>query len=128
MERKKQKTKKLVVLVVDDETLIRVSACDAIEDAGHATLEARNADDAVKVLEAHPEISVVVTDIQMPGSMDGIQLAQLIDRRWPKIPIIISSGHVAPSASAPPHKSIILAKPYLPSVLTMVVCNAARAA
>jgi CheY-like chemotaxis protein len=127
MERAQQ-TGKLVVLVVDDEALIRLNACDAIEDAGHATLEARNSDEAIRILEAHPEISVVVTDIQMPGSMDGVGLAQLIDSRWPLIPIIVSSGHVAPSANALPRKVIVLAKPYLARILATVVTNAARAA
>ena len=127
MERAQQ-TGKLVVLVVDDEALIRLNACDAIEDAGHTVLEARNADEAIALLEAHPEIGVVVTDIQMPGSMDGVGLARLIDSRWPRIPTIISSGHVAPSANALPRKAIILAKPYLARILATVVCNAARAA
>jgi CheY-like chemotaxis protein len=127
MERAQQ-ARKLVVLVVDDEALIRLNACDAVEEAGHTALEARNGEEAVTVLEAHPEIDVVVTDIQMPGSMDGVDLAQLIDSRWPKIPIIISSGHVAPSAHALPRKAIVLAKPYLGRVLAMVVSNAARAA
>jgi DNA-binding NtrC family response regulator len=127
MERAQQ-TRKLVVLVVDDEALIRLNACDAIEVAGHTVLEARNADEAITLLEAHPEIGVVVTDIQMPGSMDGVGLAQLIDSRWPGMPIIVSSGHAAPSANALPRNVIILAKPYLGHVLATVVTNAARAA
>ena len=71
-----------VVLIVEDEALVRMTAVDMIEEAGFEILEAANADEAILLLEARREITVLFTDIEMPGSMDGLRLAQAGRGRW----------------------------------------------
>jgi DNA-binding NtrC family response regulator len=87
-------TVRAVVLVVEDEMLLRMSAVDMVEDAGYASVEAVNADEAVVILESRYDIALLFTDIQMPGSMDGLKLAQTVHRRWPPIKIILVSGQL----------------------------------
>ncbi|ABD08734.1 response regulator receiver domain protein [Rhodopseudomonas palustris HaA2] len=103
---------KLVVLVVEDEALLRMNAIDMIEDAGFEVLEASNADDAIAILEGRDDIRVVFTDIQMPGSMDGLKLARAVRGRWPPIKIIATSGRVNVSSTDLPDGGRFLAKPY----------------
>src|ERR1700720_1217175 len=81
-----------LVLIVEDEALVRMTAVDMIEEAGFEILEAANADEAILLLEARRDITVLFTDIEMPGSMDGLQLAQAVRGRWPPIKIIATSG------------------------------------
>src|ERR1700740_238375 len=81
-----------VVLVVEDEMLLRMRAVDMVEDAGYTPVEAVDADEAVKILESRSDIALIFTDIQMPGSMDGLGLAQAVHERWPPIKIIVVSG------------------------------------
>jgi CheY-like chemotaxis protein len=81
-----------VVLVVEDEMLLRMRAVDMVEDAGYTPVEAIDADEAVKILESRSDIALIFTDIQMPGSMDGLGLAQAVHERWPPIKIIVVSG------------------------------------
>src|ERR1700693_4374987 len=87
-------TRRTGVLVVEDEFLIRINAAEMIEEAGFEVLEASNADEAVAILEARLDIAVVFTDIQMPGSMDGLKLARAVRDRWPPIHIVATSGFV----------------------------------
>src|SRR5580658_9703668 len=84
-----------VVLIVEDEFLLRMDAVDIIAAAGFEAIEASNADEAIEILEARRDISVVFTDIQMPGSMDGLKLAAAVRDRWPPILIVATSGHVS---------------------------------
>ena len=77
------KSKGPVVLIVEDEFLLRMDAVDMIAAAGFEAVEAANADEAIKILEARRDITVVFTDIQMPGSMDGLKLARAVRGRWP---------------------------------------------
>lgn len=100
------------VLVVEDEALIRFSIADELRDAGYAVLEARNADEAIRILEADRTVDLVFTDIDMPGSMDGLRLSALIRDRWPPIRIIMTSGKTPPSGLALPGGSRFIAKPY----------------
>src|ERR1017187_8269176 len=81
------------VLVVEDEPLVRLGAVQAIEDAGFEVIEAANADEAIRILENRSDIRVVFTDIQMPGSIDGLKLVHAVRNRWPPIRIIVTSGH-----------------------------------
>ncbi len=81
-----------VVLVVEDEMLLRMSAVDMVQDAGYTSVEAANADEAVAILESRSDIALLFTDIQMPGSMDGLKLAQTVHNRWSPIKIILVSG------------------------------------
>src|SRR5258706_6612138 len=85
------------VLVVEDEMLLRMRAVDIVEDAGFRSVEAVNADEALSILESRSDISLLFTDIQMPGSMDGLKLAHAVHDRWPSIKIILVSGQVKPS-------------------------------
>lgn len=83
-----------VVLVVEDEMLLRMRAVDMVEDAGYTSVEAVDADQAVAILEARSDVALMLTDIQMPGSMDGLKLAHTVHRRWPPIKIILVSGQL----------------------------------
>jgi CheY-like chemotaxis protein len=82
------------VLVVEDELLVRINAVEMIEDAGFEALEAADADEAIEILEGRPDTKVIFTDIQIPGSMDGLKLAHAVRGRWPPIKIIATSGRV----------------------------------
>ena len=80
------------VLVVEDQILIRLNALDFVSAAGFEGIDATNADDAVRILKARADISIVFTDIEMPGSMDGLKLAHYISERYPKVRVIVTSG------------------------------------
>jgi CheY-like chemotaxis protein len=101
-----------LVLVVEDDELIRLNAVDLIEGAGFDVVEAKDADEAIEILLARADIAVVFTDIDMPGSMDGLKLAAAVRSRWPPIEIIITSGKLNPSPQSLPARSRFLAKPY----------------
>jgi CheY-like chemotaxis protein len=100
------------VLIVEDEFLLRADAADFIHRAGFRVYEASNADDAIQIIETHPDIRVVFTDINMPGSMDGLKLAQYIRGRWPPIKLIVASGHSLPPDEGLPDGAAYFAKPY----------------
>jgi CheY-like chemotaxis protein len=106
-----------LVLVVEDEALIRMSSADVIRDLGFEVLEAMDADQAVSLLETVPGIKVVFTDIQMPGSMDGLLLAAAVRDRWPPIALLVTSGKLRPASDDMPSGARFIAKPYLPSEL-----------
>jgi CheY-like chemotaxis protein len=89
------------VLVVDDEFLVRLAAVEMVEDAGFIALEAEDADVAIKLLEAHPEIRLVFTDINMPGTMDGLKLANYARERWPPLKFIIVSAQPSRTVDLP---------------------------
>jgi two-component sensor histidine kinase len=99
------------VLVVEDEMVLRMRAADIVEDAGFCAVEAVNADEAIAVLESRSDIALLFTDIQMPGSMDGLKLAHAVHSRWPDIGIILVSGHVKPSEAERPTDSRFFSKP-----------------
>jgi len=88
-----------VVLVVEDEMLVRMRVVDMVEDAGYTSVEAVDADQAVAILESRSDIALLLTDIQMPGSMDGLGLAHSVRKRWPPIKIILVSGQLKLSKS-----------------------------
>lgn len=100
------------VLVVDDEPLVRLTAVDLIADLGLEAVEASSADEALEILEVRRDIRVVVTDIDMPGSMDGIKLARYVRDRWPPIIVIAVTGKALAGASMMPEGVQIFAKPY----------------
>lgn len=100
-----------VVLVVEDELMLRMRAVDIVEDAGFAPIEAVNADQAIQILESRNDIAVLFTDIQMPGSMDGLRLAHHVHSRWPHIKIILVSGQIAVDDSEKPYNSKFFPKP-----------------
>jgi two-component sensor histidine kinase len=99
------------VLVVEDEMMLRMRAVDMVEDAGFAAVEAINADDALAILESRSDIELLFTDIQMPGSMDGLKLAFAVHERWPAIKIILVSGQLKLTDSDKPLDSRFFGKP-----------------
>jgi CheY-like chemotaxis protein len=101
-----------VVLVVEDDHLLRLDAADMIADAGFEVVEAANADEAIAILESRNDITVVFTDIQMPGSMDGLKLARAVRGRWPPIKIITTSGQRIIEETDLPEGGRFLPKPY----------------
>ena len=109
---KKIAVKRSVVLIVEDDFLIRMGAAEMIEAAGFVIIEAANADEAIEILEVCLDITVVFTDIQMPGAMDGLKLAGAIRRRWPPIKIVATSGIVDVRKVDLPEGGRFLSKPY----------------
>jgi len=103
---------KPVVLVVEDEFLLRMDSVEILEDEGFEVIPAANADEAIAILSARSDIRLVFTDIQMPGSMDGLKLARFVRNRWPPIKIVATSGHVPAGADDLPTGSVFLPKPY----------------
>ena len=101
-----------VVLVVEDEWLLRELAVEIIEDAGFATLEAGDAEEAIALLEARSDIAVIFTDINMPGNLDGLELVHVARNRWPQIKILVASGRFWLKRSDLPPGSSFLEKPY----------------
>src|SRR5581483_8835013 len=99
------------VLVVEDEMILRMRAVDIVEDAGFCPVEAVNADEAISILESRSDISLLFTDIQMAGSMDGLKLAHAVYDRWPSVKIILVSGQVQPSDAERPANSRFFGKP-----------------
>src|SRR5687768_2058427 len=109
------------ILLVEDEPLIRMMTSEALEDEGFCVVEAVDAAEALGQLEASPGTHLIVTDVRMPGKIDGIELAELVAQRWPDIRIIIVSGHARPSTASLPKGAIFLNKPYQPSQLVKVI-------
>lgn len=103
---------KPIVLVVEDEPLLRLFATDMIEDAGFEVIDVGNASEAIAILEDRPDVRIVFTDVDMPGGIDGIKLAACIRDRWPPIAIIITSGKPWPSGVTLPHQAVFFSKPY----------------
>jgi CheY-like chemotaxis protein len=103
---------KHLVLVVEDESLIRMESVDMIRDLGFEVIEAVDADEAVSLLESVAGIEVVFTDIQMPGSMDGLLLAAVVRDRWPPVALLIASGRERPSVADMPAGARFIPKPY----------------
>jgi two-component system, response regulator PdtaR len=101
-----------VVLIVEDDPLLRMLAVDVIEEAGFVALEAGDADEAVALLESRPDITLLFTDVDMPGSMDGLKLAHAVRDRWPPIKILVVSGHARLQPCDLPWNSCFVGKPY----------------
>ena len=106
---------KPVVLVVEDEALLLFSIADDLRDAGFDVLEASNADEAIVLLNANPHVRVVFTDIDMPGSMDGLKLSAVIRDRWPPVRIIVTSGKQRLDVDNLPPGGLFIPKPYSPA-------------
>jgi CheY-like chemotaxis protein len=110
-----------IVLVVEDDVLLRLLAVDLVESAGCQAIEAGNADEARGILEHRADIRVVFTDIDMPGSMDGLMLAVMIRDRWPPIEIIITSGVHGLKDADLPARARFFAKPYFADHVTTAI-------
>jgi two-component sensor histidine kinase/CheY-like chemotaxis protein len=99
------------ILVVEDEMLLRMRAVDIVADAGFTPIEAGNADEALAILESRSDVDLLFTDIQMPGTMDGLRLAHAVHERWPSIKIILVSGKLTPTDGERPTDSRFFGKP-----------------
>lgn len=102
------------ILVVDDEALIRINLADFFEDEGFQVFEAENADAAIAIMESNPSIRIVLTDVQMPGSMDGVKLAHHVRARFPPTLLVVASGAVKVSPAELPSHTMFVAKPFDP--------------
>jgi CheY-like chemotaxis protein len=109
---------KAVVLVVEDSALIRMGAVDLVLSAGYEALEACDADEAIRILESRDYIDLVFTDVQMPGTMDGIKLCHYIRDRWPPVKLLVASGVAILEESSLPEGSLFFAKPYSENDIT----------
>jgi two-component system, response regulator PdtaR len=112
------------VLLVEDDPLLRMISHDGLSAAGYHVIEAANASEAVAILEARGDISCVVSDIVMPGDMNGIALSWEMQSRWPLIPMILSSGKALPSPANVPDSTIMLQKPFALGDLRTAVSRA----
>lgn len=100
-------------LVVDDDALILLDLCHIVEDAGFRVHEARDGGEAVKLLHRHGEsVTLLFSDVEMPGDLDGFGLARHVDEHWPHIEIVIASGNVRPGAADMPDKATFIPKPF----------------
>jgi CheY-like chemotaxis protein len=104
------------ILVVENEALVRLELADRLARPGLIVLIAADADEAIELLDAHPEVEVLFTDVRMPGSMDGIRLAHHVRGRWPPVKIIVTSG-IDAELNDLPGGSLFLSKPYAPESL-----------
>lgn len=109
---------KAVVLVVEDNAIILMGAVDLVLSAGYEALEAHDADEAIRVLESRDDVDLVFTDVQMPGTMDGVKLAHYIRDRWPPVKLIVASGAAILEESSLPRGSRFFSKPYEDHVIT----------
>jgi two-component system, response regulator PdtaR len=100
------------ILIVEDDPFLRMLAVEFVNDAGFETLEACDADQAIAILESCSKIAVLFTDINMPGSMDGLQLAHVVSDRWPVIEILVASGRLRLRQADLPPNGRFLRKPY----------------
>jgi CheY-like chemotaxis protein len=113
------------VLLVEDEPLVLRCTADLLEGDGYNVLEASDFDEALARIEAAPETDILVTDIKLAGTRDGIELARQVAERWPHIRIVIVSGSVRPAGGEYPEKAIFFTKPYPPSALLTLVNDSA---
>jgi DNA-binding NtrC family response regulator len=109
------------VLIVEDDVLLRMDAMQMIEEAGFEVVEAATADQAITILESRLDIHVVFTDVDMPGSMNGIKLAEAVRGRWPPIKIIATSGHFSLGSADLPAGGRFIAKPYNFKIVTETI-------
>lgn len=106
-----------IVLLAEDEPLVRMFNADVLDEAEYQVIEATNGEEALTLFEARPDIQVVVTDVEMPGSINGFELARRVTKQRPFVGVLIVSGRVRPTDEELPDDSLFLAKPYTPPEL-----------
>ena len=115
------------ILVVEDELLVRMMVSDALREAGWNVIEAYNADEAIVILSSGVPVDLVLSDVRMPGTMDGLGLLEFMSARYPELPVIIMSGHLAPQEALDKGARHFLSKPYSCDLaLTLVEQELAR--
>ena len=100
-----------IALVVDDEPLILMDTADIVASAGYHVIEARSADEAFELLANYRSVKLLMTDVQMPGKMDGLALARYVSEHWPEVHVVVASGAVTPKDDELPHGARFLGKP-----------------
>ena len=106
-----------VVLLVEDEPLVRLTQVDILKEAEFWVVEAQDADEAFELLKTRPEINAVLTDVDMPGSMDGFEFARLVRQGWPEVGVLVISGKTGPGPGDLPPNATFLHKPIMPDNL-----------
>lgn len=106
-----------VVLLVEDEPLVRLTQVDVLREAGFWVAEAENADEAFDLLRERQDVRAVLTDVDMPGSIDGFEFARLVAQGWPEVGVLVISGKAFPEAGDLPPSGEFLAKPVQPETL-----------
>jgi DNA-binding response OmpR family regulator len=101
-----------IILIVESDLDLRILAVQFVKEEGFATLEAGDADQAIAILESRPDIAVLFTNIDTTGSMNGLELADVVSTRWPAVELLVASGHVWVSPSDLPPNARFLRKPY----------------
>jgi two-component system, response regulator PdtaR len=109
------------ILVVEDDALVRMVTSDILFEAGYHVIEAVNADEALILLEARPDIRLMVTDVRMPGELSGYGLARAVSLRWPNVAIVVVSGDTMPGNGDLPNGARFIAKPFQPSVFVQTI-------
>ena len=109
--------KQPVVLLVEDEPLVRLTQVDILKESEFWVVEAQDADEAFELLKSRPEIDAILTDVDMPGSMDGFEFARLVRQGWPEVAVLVISGKTAPGPGDLPPNATFLHKPIMPDDL-----------
>jgi len=109
------------LLVVEDEPLVRAMAAEVFMDAGFRVFEACDANEALTILDGRDDIGIVFTDIEMPGTMNGLALAAEVRSRWPDVGVLITSGRVLLASGMLPTGAVFIPKPYLPSEVVRLI-------
>jgi CheY-like chemotaxis protein len=112
-----------VVLLVEDEPLVRLTQVDILREAGFWVLEAADADEAFEMLRQRQDVSVVLTDVDMPGSLDGFEFARLVAQGWPEVGVMVISGKTLPDEGDLPPSAVFIAKPVYPDILVQQLNN-----
>lgn len=105
------------ILIVEDEAIVRLELIDLFEEEGYEVFAAANADEAIAILDRHGEVRVVLTDIEMPGTMDGLKLAHYVRKRFPPTLLLVASGHRSVPPDQMPEHSAYFAKPFDPTAM-----------
>jgi DNA-binding NtrC family response regulator len=114
---------KAAILIVEEQALVRMESADIVKDAGFEALEARDADEAVRILAARSDIRVVFLETKISGSIDGLTLAKVIRDRWPPVHLILTSGLDVTNEDELPENSIFIQKPYSSEQVTAALCE-----
>jgi CheY-like chemotaxis protein len=117
-----------VVLLVEDEPLVRLVTADILLEANFRVIEAGDAEEALRVLKAEVAIDVLLSDVEMPPGMNGYELVGHVRQDWPEVEIIVSSGREWPGEDDLPPGAVFIAKPYMNATLVSYVQTAAKKA
>lgn len=117
-----------LVLLVEDDALVRMLGADVLEDAGFDVIEAADADQGIALLKRHHDIRVVWTDVDMPGSLNGFELARFISQGWPEVALVVTSGKVSPRPGDLPRRGAFIPKPYRPEAVVRQIQELTTAA